>query len=84
MKKTSMLLVFVLNATIVICQSISPEYSMLIIKADSLYQIKDYEKSAFAYSEAFKTFGWKGLSNDRYNAACSWALSNKPDSAFFN
>ena len=84
MKKTSMLLVFVLNATIVICQSISPEYSMLVIKADSLYQIKDYEKSAFAYSEAFKTIGWKGLSNDRYNAACSWALSNKPDSAFFN
>ena len=84
MKKTCMLLAFVLNATIVICQSISPEYSMLIKKADSLYQLKEYEKSALSYSEAFKTIGWKGLPNDRFNAACTWALSNNPDSAFFN
>lgn len=84
MKKTSILLPFVINATLAISQSITQEYSMLIIKADSLYQIKDYNSSAFYYSEAFKTIGWKGLSNDRYNAACSWALSNNFDSAFFN
>lgn len=84
MKNTSMLLAFVLNATLAISQSLTPEYSLLIKKADSLYQNKDYEKSALAFSEAFKTIGWKGLSNDRYNAACSWALSNNPDSAFFN
>lgn len=48
------------------------------------FKIDNYEKSALAYSDAFKTIGWKGLSNDRYNAACSWALSNNFDSAFFN
>ncbi len=28
--------------------------------------------------------GWKGSPNDRYNAACSWALAKVPDSAFYN
>ncbi|MBK9567849.1 MAG: DUF6624 domain-containing protein [Saprospiraceae bacterium] len=51
--------------------------------ADSLYNAKDYKKSAMTYSEAFKAIGWKGTSNDRYNAACSWALAGVPDSAFF-
>jgi hypothetical protein len=55
----------------------------LIKKADSLYNTKDYKNSALAYSEAFKAIGWKGQSNDRYNAACSWAMANFPDSAFF-
>ncbi|MBK9735077.1 MAG: hypothetical protein IPO92_08980 [Saprospiraceae bacterium] len=45
--------------------------------------MKDFRKSADKYSEAFKANGWKGLSNDRYNAACSWALAAVPDSAFF-
>ena len=40
-------------------------------------------KSADKYSAAFKVNDWKGFSNDRYNAACSWALASVPDSAFF-
>lgn len=40
-------------------------------------------KAAITYSEAFKTNNWKGYPNDRYNAACSWALASVPDSAFF-
>jgi len=59
------------------------EYFTLVKKADSLYKAKEYEKSAFAYSDAFKAMSGKGLTNDRYNAACSWALSNNPDSSFF-
>ena len=61
----------------------SAEYSALVKKADSLYNAKEYKNSAFAYSEAFKTNGWKGMPNDRYNAACSWALTNCTDSSFF-
>jgi hypothetical protein len=59
-------------------------YYSLVNKADSLYKKKEFKKSAFTYSEAFKTLGWKGLSNDRYNAACVWSLAGYPDSAFFN
>jgi len=58
-------------------------YMALAKKADPLYQAKDYKNSALTYSSAFKTNGWIGLSTDRYNAACSWALANNADSAFF-
>ena len=61
----------------------NPEYSILVKKADSLYNVKDFKKSAFTYSAAFKANGWLGASNDRYNAACSWALANNSDSSFF-
>ncbi len=58
------------------------KYSELIKEAWSLYESKDYLKSGELYSEAFVALGGKGMVNDRYNAACSWALANKPDSAF--
>ena len=58
-------------------------YYGLIYKADSLYAAKAYKGSALVYSEAFKANGWKGLPEDRYTAACSWALAAIPDSAFF-
>lgn len=63
--------------------SIPPQYYTFIKKADSLYKVKDYKNSALAFSEALKSNGWKGLINDRYNAAKSWALANNIDSAFF-
>jgi hypothetical protein len=65
-------------------QTAPDDYFKLCLKADSLYKAGDYEGSAFTYSSAFKSFGWKAYLNDRYNAACSWALANYPDSAFFN
>ncbi|MFI5221206.1 MAG: hypothetical protein ACHQK8_02690 [Bacteroidia bacterium] len=58
------------------------EYNILVKKADSLYESKDYKNSALAYNEAFKTMGNKGLTNDRYNAARAWTMSDKPDKAF--
>lgn len=68
---------------LVIGQNIQQEYSVLIEKAFSLYKTKDFKTSAITYSEAFKLKGWKGLPFDRYNSACSWALSGVTDSAFF-
>src|SRR5258706_13060513 len=59
------------------------EYIALVKKADSLYKARDFKMSAQAYSSAFKINGWKGRSDDRYNAACSWALAHDADSAFF-
>ncbi len=62
---------------------LNKEYYRLVNKADSLYDAKEYKSSALVYSAAFKANEWKGLSNDRYNAACSWALAAIPDSAIF-
>lgn len=71
--------VFVTNATLAQDRT---KYSELIKEAWKLYQTKDYLTSGQKYSEAFVALGGKGMVNDRYNAACSWALANQPDSAF--
>ncbi len=57
-------------------------YYTLVKRADSLYNAGNYKASALTYSEAFKANNWTGSSNDRYNAACSWALANNSDSSF--
>lgn len=65
------------------CFGQTAEYYNLIKQADSLYKVKAYTKSAFTYSSAFRVNNGMGIVTDRYNAACSWALANYPDSAFF-
>ena len=72
---------FIFTASIM-SQTNTCKYDMLIRKADSLYQVKDFKKSAFTFSEAFKAPDSRITMNHRYNAACSWALANYPDSAF--
>jgi hypothetical protein len=51
-------------------------------KGWDLYNQKDYLNSAKAYSLAFALNAGKGTQDDRYNAACSWALAGNADSAF--
>ncbi|OKS88411.1 DUF6624 domain-containing protein [Mucilaginibacter polytrichastri] len=63
-------------------QNFPIQYHRYIHKADSLYQAKNYQASGMAYSNGFKVAKGKGTYTDRYNAACSWALANVPDSAF--
>lgn len=58
------------------------KYNVLVGEAFKLYEAGDYLKSAQKYSEAFAVLGNKGSATDRYNAACSWALAGKADSAF--
>jgi len=83
MKQTTLIVAFFLLTNLTFGQNIPKEYFDLVKKADSLYNAKDFKNSANIYSEAFKANGWKGLPNDQYNAACSWALAAVPDSAFF-
>jgi len=83
MKKTTLIFAFILSTTLTFGQNIPQEYFDLVRIADSLYNAKDFKNSANKYSDAFKANGWKGMSNDRYNAACSWALAAVPDSSFF-
>ncbi|MBL7938645.1 MAG: hypothetical protein JNL43_04720 [Flavobacteriales bacterium] len=59
-------------------------YADLVKHAYVLYEQKDFKGSAETYSKAFEALGWKGTSNDRYNAACSWALAGIVDSAYFH
>jgi len=58
------------------------KYMVGIATADSLYDKKEFLASALHYSRAFKSNSWKGRGEDRYNAACSWALAGNVDSAF--
>lgn len=58
------------------------KYSELVKQADSLYQSKNYKESGEKFSEAFVALGNKGAVNDRYNAACSYALAKEIDSSF--
>lgn len=81
MKKTTVIIVLFLLAYLTYGQT--EKYSAFVRIADSLYNAKDFKRSANAYSQAFGANGWKGFATDRYNAACSWALASVPDSAFF-
>ena len=58
------------------------KYAELTKTAWNLYVRGQYLESAETYSEAFVALGNKGRVTDRYNAACSYALANKTDSAF--
>ncbi len=62
---------------------VNTEYADWIKKAFSFYEAKQYKQSADAYTKAFASLGGKGAPDDRYNAACAWALAGNRDSAFF-
>ncbi len=77
--------IFIIIANLAFGQTLIPKaYLDFVKKADSLYKAKDYKNAAFTYSSAFKANDWKPAPvSNRYNAACSWALANYPDSAFY-
>ena len=60
------------------------KYVEFVKKADSLYSAKDYESSAIEYQNAFDSNGGKAYSNDRYNAACTFALAGDSEKAFYH
>lgn len=75
---------FLFTVASVFGQKAPSEYYVLIKQADSLYQINDFLNSGLKYSAAFQTFGGLGYPNNRYDAACSWAMAGNADSAFDN
>lgn len=46
--------------------------------------MNDNQGSALAFSQAFKSMGWKGAQSDRYNAACMLGLAGNIDSVFYS
>jgi hypothetical protein len=82
MKQLTSLFFVTLLVTHVALSQDRAKYSQLVKEAWKLYQDKAFLSSAQKYSEAFAVLGIKATATDRYNAACSWALANQPDSAF--
>ena len=74
---------YVLACFILTSSCYGQSYLMLVDKADSLYEVKDYRASGESYNAAFHANGGKGKPIDRYYAACSWTLAGFPDSAFY-
>ncbi|POY37834.1 hypothetical protein C3K47_04690 [Solitalea longa] len=62
----------------------SETYQSLIKIADSLYRIKEYKKSTYAFSWAFRVNSYRSTLKDRYNAAKAWSMNFTPDSAFYH
>lgn len=83
MKKELCLISILLLSIETNAQKLSKTYDSLITAAYAQYNAKYYQKAADTYTEAFKSQGWIGNYNDRYNAACSWAKAGNADSAFF-
>lgn len=60
------------------------DYKKFIHEADEFYNTKEYAKSASKYEEAFNSIDGKAYTNDRYNAACSYALAKNSKKAFYH
>lgn len=72
---------FLLLSLSVQAQSNVPEdYLPLSREAYALYERGDYEASANAYVKLFEAADFS-IASDRYNAACSFALAEKPEEA---
>jgi hypothetical protein len=82
MKKSITLTFALLSITSMTFAQLGDRYNELVATAWKHYQNKAYLESAQTYSKAFASVGDVGLITDRYNAACSWARANEPDSAF--
>jgi len=70
------------NCSLVVVGQDYIKYYQLVREAEQLYDSGEYLKSGQKYSEAFVAQGNKGTMDDRYNAACSWALAGEKDSSF--
>lgn len=80
-KKISLILATFLFTSILFCQD-RRSYYKLIEEAQQLFDSNEYLKAGMKFSEAFRSNGNKGTFEERYNAACAWALADYPDSSF--
>lgn len=60
----------------------SPDYIRISSSALTLYEEKDYGRSARTYDSLFRGGKGKGNRFDKYNAACAWALAGNRNKAF--
>jgi hypothetical protein len=84
MRSLILIAIIGISANLVLGQRDMTEYKLFVSKADSFYQVKDYKNSAQEYQNAFDSNDGKAFPNDRYNAACSFALSGNVEKAFYH
>ncbi len=85
MKNITCICIVLLCISLVPCfAQMSAAYSIFAKEGDSLYQKKEFLKSGQSFTKAFASNEDKGTSNDRYNAACSWAMAGQKDSSFYH
>lgn len=79
--KTTLTVFLIIFSIFTFAQS-TEKYQKLTQQALEFYKNKNFLASARKYNEALALNEGKSFSTDRYDAACSWALANVPDSAF--
>jgi len=84
MRNLILIAIIGISANLVLGQRDMTEYKLFVSKADSFYQVKDYKNSAQEYQNAFDSNDGKAFPNDRYSAACSFALSGNVEKAFYH
>lgn len=83
--KTSLLLTIIGTISFLNSYCQPPEqYFKHSAQAWEFYQASEFQKSAEEFEKAFKVIDGKAYPTDRYNAACSHALANNPERAFFH
>lgn len=60
------------------------KYARFAYTGDSLYHAQQYKASAKHFQTAFDALDGKAYPNDRYNAACAYALAGNKKMAFFH
>lgn len=73
---------FGLLTTSLLSHSQTLDYRTNIGQAMALYKQKSFLKSGQMFNANFREHPQKVTPSDKYNAACTWALANQPDSAF--
>lgn len=82
--KTSLFFAFLLVLFSTSFAQNKQKYSEHVDTASALYHSKEYKKSAAKYLEAFELLEGKAYPNDRYNAACSYALAQDTENSFYH
>jgi hypothetical protein len=84
MKRLTLITLIGIISTFAYGQKDMSEYTSFVKKADSLYSMKDYNRSSIEYQKAFDSNEGKAFPNDRYNAACTFALAGDSIKAFYH
>jgi hypothetical protein len=82
--KTSLFFAFLLVLFSTSFAQNKQKYNEHVDTASALYHSKEYKKSAAKYLEAFELLEGKAYPNDRYNAACSYALAQDTENSFYH
>ena len=77
-----LVVIMLLSAQVSLAQFAGQDYFDAIEVPNKLFKTKKYKEAALAYSATFIRFDNKGAADDRYKAACAWAIIGTTDSAF--